>query len=518
MAKPKKTGSGIDIPVTVQPRQADHSPPGEFPFTRGIYPDMYRGRFWTMRQYAGFGSARQTNERYRYLLKSGQTGLSVAFDLPTQIGYDSDHLMAAGEVGKTGVAIDTIDDMEVVFDSIPLGEVSTSMTINSTAIILLAMYVTVAGRQGVPCDKIRGTIQNDILKEFIARGTYIFPPRQSMRLITDVFAYAKDHLPNFNTISISGYHIREAGSTAAQEIAFTFANAICYIEAALEAGLEIDHFAPRLSFFFNGHNNLFEEAAKFRAARRIWAGIVKNRFYAKNKKSMLFRFHTQTAGSMLTAQQPENNIVRVALQALAATLGGTQSLHTNSFDEALALPTRKSVNIALRTQQIIAHESGAADSVDPLAGSYYVEYLTDELERRILGILEEIDRRGGALKCIETSYFQNEIASAAYEYQKQVENGEEIVVGVNRFQTDEEEHPEILKVDRTLEEQQIRRLREIKASRDRDRVNRCMDRLEKAAQSTDNMVVPVMEAVDNRVTVGEISDRLRKVWGEYEAS
>jgi methylmalonyl-CoA mutase N-terminal domain/subunit len=518
MAKPKKTVSGIDIPVTALPRQADHSPPGEFPFTRGIYPDMYRERLWTMRQYAGFGSAKQTNERYRYLLKSGQTGLSVAFDLPTQIGYDSDHTMAAGEVGKTGVAIDIIDDMEVVFDSIPLGAVSTSMTINSTAIILLAMYITVAERQGVPCDKIRGTIQNDILKEFIARGTYIFPPRPSMRLITDVFAYAKDHLPNFNTISISGYHIREAGSTAAQEIAFTFANAICYIEAALEAGLEIDQFAPRLSFFFNGHNNLFEEAAKFRAARRIWAGIVKNRFHAKNKKSMLLRFHTQTAGSMLTAQQPENNIVRVALQALAAALGGTQSLHTNSFDEALALPTRKSVNIALRTQQIIAHESGAADSVDPLAGSYYVEYLTDELEKRILGILEEVDRLGGALKCIETSYFQNEVARAAYEYQKRVETGEEIVVGVNRFQADEEEHPEILKVDRTLEEQQIRRLREIKASRDRDRVNRCLDNLEKAAQSTDNMVVPVLEAVDNRVTVGEISDRLRKVWGEYEAS
>ncbi len=517
MAKPMKTSSGIDIPITAPPRTANHPQPGEYPFTRGIYPEMYRGRFWTMRQYAGFGTARQTNERYRYLLKSGQTGLSVAFDLPTQIGYDSDDPLAAGEVGKTGVAIDTIDDMETVFDGIPLGEVSTSMTINSTAIILLAMYATVAKRQGVPNDKIRGTIQNDILKEFIARGTYIYPPRPSMRLITDIFAYAKDNLPHFNTISISGYHIREAGSTAAQEIAFTFADAICYIEAARTAGLKIDEFAPRLSFFFNVHNDIFEEVAKFRAARRIWAKIIKERFGAKDEKSMLLRFHTQTAGSTLTAQQPENNVARVTLQALAAALGGTQSLHTNSFDEALGLPTQKAAMIALRTQQIIAYESGAASSVDPLAGSYYVEYLTDELEKKILGLLDEIDGRGGALKCIETSYFQNAIARSAYEYQKQLETGENIVVGVNRFQVEASGHPEILKVDKKLEDEQIKRLREIKAARDQAEVKKYLDRLEQAAVSSDNLVPPVMDAVANRVTIGEISNCLRRVWGEYEA-
>ena len=517
MAKPIKTSSGIEIPVTASPRTVDHPDPGEFPFTRGIYPEMYRGQFWTMRQYAGFGSARQTNERYRYLLESGQTGLSVAFDLPTQIGYDSDDPLARGEVGKTGVAIDTIDDMETVFDGIPLGEVSTSMTINSTAIILLAMYATIARRQGVTDGNIRGTIQNDILKEFIARGTYIYPPRPSMRLITDIFSYAKDHLPNFNTISISGYHIREAGATAVQEIAFTFADAICYIEAALKVGMEIDQFAPRLSFFFNVHNNIFEEVAKFRAARRIWAHIVRDRFSAKNKKSMLLRFHTQTAGSTLTAQQPENNIVRVTLQALAAVLGGTQSLHTNSFDEALGLPTQKAAMIALRTQQILAHESGAASSVDPLAGSHYVEYLTDELERRVLDLLKEIDDRGGALKCIETGYFQNAISRSAYDYQKQVEAGEEIEVGVNRYQIDQEEHPEILRVDQAQEDDQIKRLKEIKASRDQAKVKECLDNLEQAAGSSDNLVNPVIEAVTNRVSVGEISNRLRQIWGEYEA-
>jgi methylmalonyl-CoA mutase N-terminal domain/subunit len=517
MADKIKTSSGIEIPVTAAPHETDHPQPGDYPFTRGIYPEMYRGRFWTMRQYAGFGTAKETNERYRYLLKSGQTGLSVAFDLPTQIGYDSDDPLAQGEVGRTGVAIDTIDDMETVFDGIPLGEVSTSMTINATAIILLAMYVTVARRQGVSNDKIRGTIQNDILKEFIARGTYIYPPRPSMRLITDIFAYAGDNLPNFNTISISGYHIREAGATAVQEIAFTFANAIAYIEAAQGAGLEIDRFAPRLSFFFNVHNNIFEEIAKFRAARRIWAGIVKERFGAKDKKSMLLRFHTQTAGSTLTAQQPENNIIRVTLQALAAVLGGTQSLHTNSFDEALGLPTRKAAMIALRTQQIIAHESGAASSVDPLAGSYYVEYLTDELEKRILELLKEIDTRGGALKGIETSYFQNAIARSAYEYQKRVESGEDIEVGVNRFQVDDKSQPEILKVDKKLEEEQIKRLSEIKASRDQNKVAECLDNLAKAAQSTDNMVGPVTEAVASRVTIGEISNCLRQVWGTYES-
>jgi len=517
MADKIKTSSGVEVPVVAEPRSVEHPRPGEFPFTRGIYPEMYRGRLWTMRQYAGFGTARETNERYRYLLKSGQTGLSVAFDLPTQIGYDSDHPLSRGEVGKTGVAIDTIDDMETVFDDIPLGDVSTSMTINSTAIILLAMYATVAERQGVSVEKIRGTIQNDILKEFIARGTYIFPPRPSMRLITDIFAYARDHLPHFNTISISGYHIREAGATAVQEIAFTFADAIAYIEAALEAGLEVDQFAPRLSFFFNVHNNLFEEVAKFRAARRIWAKIVKERFGAQNKKSMLLRFHTQTAGSTLTAQQPENNIVRVTLQALAATLGGTQSLHTNSFDEALGLPTNKSATIALRTQQIIAYESGTADTVDPLAGSHYVEYLTDELEKRIMELLDEIDQRGGALKGIETSYFQNAIARSAYEYQKRIESGEDVEVGVNRFRVEETESPEILMVDPEVEAGQIKRLKEIKASRDQNKVAECLDNLEKAARSTDNMVPPVMEAVASRVSVGEISECLRKVWGVYEA-
>lgn len=517
MTEPMKTSSDIDIPVVAPARQIDQPEPGQFPFTRGVYPEMYRGRYWTMRQYAGFGTASATNERYRYLLKSGQTGLSVAFDLPTQIGYDSDDPLARGEVGKVGVAIDTIDDMETVFDGIPLGEVSTSMTINSTAMILLAMYITVARRQGVTNDKIRGTIQNDILKEFFARGTYIYPPRPSMRLITDIFAYAKDNLPNFNTISISGYHIREAGATAVQEIAFTFANAIAYIEAAQKVGLVIDQFAPRLSFFFNAHNNLFEEVAKFRAARRIWANIVKNRFDAKDEKSMLLRFHTQTAGSTLTAQQPENNIARVTLQALSAVLGGTQSLHTNSFDEALGLPTQKAAMIALRSQQIIAYESGAAWSVDPLAGSHYVEYLTDELEKRILALLEKIDERGGALKCIESSYFQNEIARSAYEYQKRLEDGEDIEVGVNRFQVKEDSHPEILRVDKAVEEGQIKRLHEIKASRDPRKVTECLDNLEKAARSSDNMVGPVMEAVANRVTIGEISNRLREIWGVYEA-
>ena len=517
MIKPKKTSSGIDIPVTISSRRADHAPPGEFPFTRGIYPEMYRAQLWTIRQYAGYGAAEETNRRFRYLLKSGQTGLSVAFDLPTQIGYDSDHPLALGEVGKTGVAIDTIDDMEAVFDGIPLGEVSTSMTINATAIILLAMYVTVAERRGVSREKIRGTIQNDILKEFVARGTYIFPPRPSMRLVTDIFAYAKDNLPQFNTISISGYHIREAGATAVQEVAFTLADAVAYVEAALSAGLEVDQFGPRLSFFFNVHNNLFEEVAKFRAARKIWANIVRERFGAKNPKSMLLRFHTQTAGSTLTAQQPENNIARVTLQALAAVLGGTQSLHTNAYDEALGLPAAKSAMIALRTQQIIAHESGVADTVDPLAGSYYVEYLTDELEKSILALLGEIDNRGGALKCIESSFFQNEIARSAYEFQKRLENGDEVTVGVNRFQAEEAVRPEILKVDKQVEEDQIRRLRDIKAGRDQVRVKNCLDAVENCAQGSGNMVRPIMDAVACRATVGEISDRLRSVWGVYEA-
>lgn len=516
--KEKKTSSGIDIPLTAPPHSKDNPDPGQYPFTRGIYQEMYRGRLWTMRQYAGFGTAEETNKRYRYLLDSGQTGLSVAFDLPTQIGYDSDDKLAQGEVGKTGVAIDTIDDMETMFADIPLDKVSTSMTINSTAIILLAMYETVAHNQGVSSDKIRGTIQNDILKEFIARGTYIFPPRQSMRLITDIFSYARTNLPNFNTISISGYHIREAGSTAAQEVAFTFADAICYVETALSAGLEIDQFAPRLSFFFNVHNNLFEEIAKFRAARRIWAEIMKNRFKAKNEKSLLLRFHTQTAGSTLTAQQPENNIVRVTLQALAAVLGGTQSLHTNSFDEALALPSKQAATIALKTQQIIAHESGAADSIDPLAGSDYVEYLTDELESRIKDILGEVDERGGALDCIESGYFQNEISRSAYQYQKRIETNEDIVVGVNRFESDEEHIPDLLRVDPALEKRQIEKLKKIKSTRDNNKVAQALSKLEKLAGSSDNLIYPIKEAVACQVSVGEISNCLRNVWGEYEAN
>ncbi|MDD4052214.1 MAG: methylmalonyl-CoA mutase family protein [candidate division Zixibacteria bacterium] len=518
MAKSRKTSSGIEIPITSNHRPVKLPAAGEYPFTRGIYPDMYRGRPWTMRQYAGFGTARETNRRFKNLLESGQTGLSVAFDLPTQIGYDSDHPLAAGEVGKTGVAIDTVDDMEALFEGIPLGEVSTSMTINATAAVLLAMYIVVARKQGVGSVNLRGTIQNDILKEFVARGTYIFPPQPSLRLVTDIFAYAKDYLPNFNTISISGYHIREAGSTAAQEIAFTFADAICYIETALAAGLEIDQFAPRLSFFFNVHNNLFEEIAKFRAARRIWARIVKERFGARERQSLMLRFHTQTAGSTLTAQQPENNIVRVTLQALAAVLGGTQSLHTNSYDEALALPTDKSATLALRTQQIIACESGVADSADPLGGSYFLEYLTDELEKCIFEILGEVDGRGGALKAIESGYFQRQIAQAAYEHQKQVESREEIVVGVNKYQADAEKPPDIYRVDPELEPRQVSRLREVKAGRPASRVAAALASVEKAAETGENLMPPILEAVIGRATLGEICDRLRKVWGEYHAA
>lgn len=518
MAKPRKTSSGIDIPPVSEPRSTKLPAPGEYPYTRGIYPDMYRGRLWTMRQYAGFGTAFETNRRFKNLLASGQTGLSVAFDLPTQIGYDSDHPMAAGEVGRTGVAIDTIDDLETLFEGIPLNQVSTSMTINATAAVLLAMYIVVARRQGVGPERLRGTIQNDILKEFIARGTYIFPPRPSLRLVTDIFAYAKDHLPNFNTISISGYHIREAGSTAAQEIAFTFANAICYLETAMAAGLEIDQFAPRVSFFFNAHNNLFEEIAKFRAARRIWAGIVRERFGARLPQSEMLRFHTQTAGSTLTAQQPENNIVRVALQALAAVVGGTQSLHTNAFDEALALPTDQSATLALRTQQIIACESGAADNADPLGGSYYLEYLTEELEKRILDLLGEVDRRGGALKAIETGYFQREIAQAAYEQQKRIERREELIVGVNAYDTGAEQPPELHRADPEVEQRQLSRLREIKAGRAEGPVAAALAGVEQAAKRSENLMPPIVAAVDARATVGEICDRFRKVWGEYHAA
>ncbi|SYZ74182.1 Methylmalonyl-CoA mutase, large subunit [Candidatus Zixiibacteriota bacterium] len=518
MAQKKKTTSDIEIPLFLDSSPTVSEPlehPGQYPYTRGIYEDMYRGRLWTMRQYAGFGTAEETNRRFRYLLSQGQTGLSVAFDLATQIGYDSDHPMARGEVGRTGVAIDSLEDMERLFDSIPLGEVSTSMTINATAVILLAMYIVTAKKQGVPPEKISGTIQNDILKEFIARGTYIFPAEPSMRIITDIFAYAKEHLPQFNTISISGYHIREAGATAVQEVAFTLADAIAYVDSALAAGLDIDNFAPRLSFFFAAHNNLFEEIAKFRAARRIWAHIMKEKFRAQSEKSLLLRFHTQTGGSTLTAQQPENNIIRTTLQALSAVLGGTQSLHTNSFDEALALPTEKAAEIALRTQQILAFESGAADSVDPLGGAYLIEYLTDQLEKNILALLAEIDRRGGAVKCVESGFFKNEIAGSAYKFQKEVESGRTVIVGINRFSTPTASIPDILKVDPTLENMQIEKLRALRKRRDSGAVKIALEKLNKAALVRTNLVYPIIEAVEHYATVGEISDTLRQIWGEY---
>jgi len=516
----RTTSSGIEIPVVLTRNDVSGvddklGQPGEYPFTRGIYPRMYRRRPWTMRQYAGFGTAEETNQRFKYLLKKGQTGLSVAFDLATQIGYDSDHPMARGEVGRTGVAIDSLADMERLFEGIPLDQVSTSMTINSTAVILLAMYIAVGRKQGVAPDKLAGTIQNDILKEFIARGTYIFPPRPSMRIITDIFAYAGEHLPRYNTISISGYHIREAGATAAQEVAFTLANGIAYVEAALAAGLDIDEFAPRLSFFFAAHSDLFEEVAKFRIARRLWARIIKKRFGAKNPKSMLLRFHTQTGGSTLTAQQPENNIIRTAMQALAASLGGTQSLHTNSFDEALALPTEKSAEIALRTQQILACESGLTNTVDPLAGSYLVEYLGEQLERKITDIMEEIDRAGGSVRGIETGYYKDAIARSAYEYQRRVERGEAVVVGVNKYTSERAEVPAVLQVDPALEARQVERLEEVRSGRNQKQVEGTLSELQEAARSDADIVAPVLAAVKAYATVGEISDVFRKVWGEY---
>lgn len=511
----KTTTSGINVPLVADQKISQKSLPGEYPFTRGIYRDMYRGRLWTMRQYAGFGTAEETNRRFRYLLEKGQTGLSVAFDLATQIGYDSDHPMARGEVGRTGVAIDSLADMETLFERIPLGEVSTSMTINSTAVILLAMYITVGRKQGVPPEKVSGTIQNDILKEFIARGTYVYPPEPSMRIITNIFAYAKEHLPRFNSISISGYHIREAGATAVQEIAFTLADARAYVDSALKAGLDIDDFAPRLSFFFAAHNNLFEEVAKFRAARRIWAKIMKEEYGAKSEKSMLLRFHTQTGGSTLTAQQPENNIVRTALQALAAVLGGTQSLHTNAYDEALALPSERSAEIALRTQQILAYESGVPDSADPIGGSHLVEHLTDEIEKKVTEKLHDIDRQGGAVKCVESGYFKDEIARSAYLYQKAVENEEAVVVGVNRFESEQEEMKDVLKVDPKLETEQLRRLNKLREDRNNSKVDKCLKILDETARGDDNIVFPVIEAVENYATLGEISDCLRNVWGEY---
>ena len=491
--------------------------PGAYPYTRGVQPTMYRGRFWTMRQYAGYATAEESNQRYKFLLEQGQTGLSVAFDLPTQIGYDSDDPMALGEVGKVGVAISSLDDMATLFDGIPLDRVSTSMTINAPAAVLLAMYVAVARRQGVEPAKLRGTVQNDILKEYVARGTYIFPPRPSMRLITDIFDYCQQVVPRWNTISISGYHIREAGSTAVQEVAFTLANAIAYVEAALKAGLAVDDFGPRLAFFFNAHNNLFEEVAKYRAARRLWSRIMRERFGAQNPKSWLMRFHTQTAGSSLTAQQPENNVVRVTIQALAAVLGGTQSLHTNSRDEALALPTEESVQIALRTQQIIGYEAGVADTVDPLAGSYFVEHLTDEIEERARAYIDQIDALGGALAAIEAGFVQREIQDAAYRYQRAVEDEQAVVVGVNRFQS-EEEHPlETMRVDPSIEQAQRTRLAALRARRDGGRVAEILGQLESAARDTDNLMPLLVTAVEADVTLGEICGVLRQIWGEYRA-
>jgi methylmalonyl-CoA mutase N-terminal domain/subunit len=491
--------------------------PGQYPFTRGVQPTMYRGRFWTMRQYAGFGSAAETNTRYKYLLEQGQTGLSVAFDLPTQIGYDSDDPIAASEVGKVGVAISSLEDMERLFVGIPLDKVSTSMTINAPATVLLAMYIAVAKKQGVDSRRLRGTVQNDILKEYIARGTYIYPPDPSMRLITDLFRYCQDHVPHWNTISISGYHIREAGSTAVQEVAFTLANAIAYVQAALDAGLEVDDFAPRLSFFFNAHSNLLEEVAKFRAARRLWARIMRERFRAQDPKSWMLRFHTQTAGSMLTAQQPENNVVRVTLQALAAVLGGTQSLHTNSRDEALSLPTEESVQIALRTQQIIAHESGLADSVDPLAGSYLIESWTDEIERRAVDYIKKIDALGGALKAIEQGYVQREIQESAYRWQLAVDRGDKVVVGVNRFQVEEDLELDRLRVDPAVSKRQAARLRALRERRDDESVSYSLSCLENAARNDDNLMPFILHTVEQYATLGEICSVLRGVFGEYQA-
>ena len=491
--------------------------PGEYPFTRGVQPTMYRGRLWTMRQYAGYAAAEESNARYKFLLEKGQTGLSVAFDLPTQIGYDSDDSMALGEVGKVGVAISSLDDMATLFDGIPLDRVSTSMTINAPAAILLAMYIAVGKQQGVDPAKLRGTVQNDILKEYIARGTYIFPPKPSMRLITDLFAYCQEHVPRWNTISISGYHIREAGSTAVQEVAFTLANAIAYVDAALEAGLDVDDFAPRLAFFFNAHNNLLEEVAKFRAARRRWAQIMRQRFGAQDSKSWRLRFHTQTGGSTLTAQQPENNVIRVTLQALAAVLGGSQSLHTNSRDEALSLPTEESVQIALRTQQTIGHESGVADTVDPLAGSYFVEHLTDDIERQAQRYIAEIDAMGGALAAIEAGYVQREIQDAAYQYQRAVEEGEAVVVGVNKFQAQETDNLELLRVDPAIEQGQRARLAALRERRDSDRVAELLGQLDAAASCTgsDNLLPLLITCVEADVTLGEICNVLRDVWGEH---
>jgi len=516
-----RTSSGIPLELVHLPPDPDPDYlerlgfPGDPPFTRGVQPTMYRSRLWTMRQYAGYASAEESNRRYRYLLDQGQTGLSVAFDLPTQIGYDADDRFADGEVGKVGVSISSLEDMARLFEGIPLERVSTSMTINAPAAILLAMYVALAHRQGVERSRLRGTIQNDILKEYVARGTYIFPPAPAMRLVTDVFAYCRHHMPHWNTISISGYHIREAGSTAVQEVAFTLANAVAYIEAALRAGMAVDDFAPQLAFFFSAHNHFLEEVAKFRAARRLWAKIMRHRFQAHNPDSWRLRFHTQTAGSTLTAQQPENNVVRVALQALSAVLGGTQSLHTNSMDEALCLPTERAVRVALRTQQILAHESGVANTVDPLAGSYVIEYLTDEIERRAEDYLRRIDDLGGALAAIEAGFIQGEIEEAAYHTQQAIERGEEIIVGVNAFQSSEEVSLERLRVDPAIERAQRERLQALRQRRDPQRAASLLSRLEEAARGQENLMPLLIECVEADLTLGELCGLLRRIWGEY---
>lgn len=490
--------------------------PGQYPFTRGIQPTMYRGKYWTMRQYAGFGTAKESNERYRYLLEQGQSGLSVAFDLPTQIGYDSDDPIAFGEVGKVGVAIDTLADMEILFDKIPLDKVSTSMTINAPASVLLAMYIAVAEKQGVSRDKISGTIQNDILKEYIARGTYIYPPKPSMRLITNIFEFCSKEVPKWNTISISGYHIREAGSTAAQEVGFTLADGIAYVDAAIKAGLDVDTFGQRISFFFNSHNDLLEEVAKFRAARRLWAKIMKERFKAKNPRSMMLRFHTQTAGSTLTAQQVDNNIVRVTIQTLAAVLGGTQSLHTNSRDEALALPTEDSVRTALRTQQIVAEESGVTNTVDPLAGSYFIEAMTDLIEKEAKDYIDKIDSMGGMAEAIDAGFVQTEIQKSAYKYEMEIENQERIIVGVNKFQIKETEHKDLLKIDMKVQDEQIKFLKKIRSERNNELVIQKLEALKKTAEGTDNLMPFILDAVKVYASIGEICNTMRKVFGEYK--
>lgn len=518
-----KLSSKINVKSVYTPMDIDENAyleqlgfPGDYPYTRGVQPNMYRGRLWTMRQYAGFGTAAETNRRFHYLLKQGQTGLSCAFDLPTQIGYDSDNAISQGEVGKVGVAIDSLQDMEILFDRIPLDKVSTSMTINSPAAVILAMYIVVAEKQRVSPKEIKGTIQNDILKEYIARGTYIFPPRESMRLITDIFAYCGTHVPAWNTISISGYHIREAGATAVQEVAFTLADAIAYVEAAVAAGLAVDDFAPRLSFFFNAHLNFFEEIAKFRAARRVWAKIMKERFHAENPKSMMLRFHTQTAGCTLTAQQPDVNVLRVAYQALSAVLGGTQSLHTNSRDEALSLPTEHSVLLALRTQQVIAYETGVADVADPLGGSYYVESLTNTIEAQIVDYLKRIDEMGGAVKAVENGYMQREINESAYRCQQEVESGEQAVIGVNCFTMEEAPPKDLLRLDPAVEERQKAALLALKARRDNKAVQKALAQLKTVAQGEDNIMPAIIACVKIYATLGEICDVLRSVFGEYE--